>query len=524
MADMAATATVEGASAPGNWKKDAKKTNIANGKADATPPLRHYDVTAVASLRQQLGGAATAMKFIGFVSLTQILAGSIALPLITLIFAFVVVVTKGLRRGSTWAVMLAGISSAMLAPSVVSDILENWTTFSGLDEFKFLLGVAIYVIPACFVARGLFAFVAYRTHQRHGRSLTDPLAASPYEERLSIKKHPKFINKRRLKAYWLLSLSLLPYLLVWTARGTQAQKGSDIPTAMALGEWTFGVAITLATFVWGVRIYRRGRRAAMLPGSKLMERDNRPSVLYLRSFQDDGEIKLRARNANGRILLERLVKIPFEEVVTDHLWGCGPVVAIGDPNKKNGPAPLGAARDYVDHESWQQKATERMREAAMIVVIAAKTPGLAWEVNRIAKMGMASKLVILLPPVPAEDLRDRWQSLAGHSESGLVPPLDDLARLRALIFPEGTVAFISGTKSNDWTYEAVLDEAALVITNQSKALQGEAWQKFCRCSSDAELVEDASHSELQGIVVGINGFGVVCAASLARGWRRQGEV
>jgi len=30
-------------------------------------------------------------------------------------------------------------------------------------------------------------------------------------------------------------------------------------------------------------------------------------------------------------------------------------------------------------------------------------------------------------------------------------------------------------------------------------------------------VEDASHGELQGIVVGINGFGVVCAASRAKG-------
>lgn len=32
--------------------------------------------------------------------------------------------------------------------------------------------------------------------------------------------------------------------------------------------------------------------------------------------------------------MERLVKISFEELVTDHLWGYGPVVAIGDPRAK----------------------------------------------------------------------------------------------------------------------------------------------------------------------------------------------
>ena len=79
-----------------------------------------------------------------------------------------------------------------------------------------------------------------------------------------------------------------------------------------------------------VRIYRRARRNAMLPGSTLINKDPRPYILYLRSFEDDTRIKRSARTTNGRIILERLVKLSFEEIVTDHLWGYGPVLALGN--------------------------------------------------------------------------------------------------------------------------------------------------------------------------------------------------
>jgi hypothetical protein len=222
----------------------------------------------------------------------------------------------------------------------------------------------------------------------------------------------------------------------------------------------------------GVLIYRRARRAAMLPGSALVKKDTRPFVLYLRSFQDDGGIKLRARATNGRMLLERLVKIPFEEVVTDHLWVYGPVLAIGNPQVKRKSVPLGAARDFIDDSIWRQKATELMQAAAMIVAIVAGTEGLAWEIDTIAALGLTSKLVLLLPPVRAQELETRWRLLGNHASSDIVPPHVDFARVRALFFPAGRVARISGQKGNDWTYEAVLDEAALLIAKERSAVHG----------------------------------------------------
>jgi hypothetical protein len=48
--------------------------------------------------------------------------------------------------------------------------------------------------------------------------------------------------------------------------------------------------MALRPFVWGIHIYRRARKEAMLPGGELVKKDNRPIVLYLRSFHDDTKI------------------------------------------------------------------------------------------------------------------------------------------------------------------------------------------------------------------------------------------
>ena len=440
------------------------------------PPSLLFDVTRVASLRKRLGHAATALKIIGFGS--AIFLGFYLSDPLGLAFAVIVtlvtpgcasVVANQLRSGSTWAVALAAIWWVTWAAFQVRDVFSKPQEISGYS----ILYAAVVVGPLYFLARGLLAFAAYRAHRRHDRRLTDPLALNPYEEGLRIKKRPKLINKKSMAAYGLLTLSPLPYLLVWVSQLTHEVKVFPNPWRLT-GYQTGSFAIALAMVVCGARIYRRARRAAMLPGSALMKKDARPIVLYLRSFRDDSRIKLRARATNGRILLERLVKIPFEEVVTDHLWGYGPVLAIGNPQTKHGLAPLGAARDYVNDSSWQQKATELMREAAMIVVIAGGTEGLAWEVDTIAELGLAPKLVLLLPPVGVRELEARWRSFASHATSAIVSLQIDFARARALIFPKGSAALVLGDKGNDWTYEAVLDEAALVMAKERGAVDATA--------------------------------------------------
>jgi hypothetical protein len=149
------------------------------------------------------------------------------------------------------------------------------------------------------------------------------------------------------------------------------------------------------------------------------------------------------------------------------MWAYGPVLAIGDPSRKSKPATLGAARDYVDDSTWHQKAIELMDNAAMIVVVVGATQGLAWEIDTIASRGLLSKLVLLVTPMTVPKIRQRWQALAGYSN--LLPGQIDFAHARALVFAEGAPALIVGKQRNDWTYEAALDEAALIIAEQRDA-------------------------------------------------------
>jgi hypothetical protein len=198
-------------------------------------------------------------------------------------------------------------------------------------------------------------------------------------------------------------------------------------------------------------------------------KDARAPVLYLRSFRDDNDIKVRARASNGRILPERSIKISFEELVTDQLWGYGPVLALGDPQAQGQPAPLGAARDYPGMARWEEKVTELMQQASMILAIAGGTDGLTWEINRIVGLGLLWKLVILLPPLDVGALESRWRILKTTSLGEILPSGMDLTHIRAVFFPEGHAVLISGNRQNDWTYEAVLDEAVLIIGRSREA-------------------------------------------------------
>ena len=96
----------------------------------------------------------------------------------------------------------------------------------------------------------------------------------------------------------------------------------------------------------------------------------------------------------------------------------------------------------------------------MIVAIAGRTQGLAWEIDTIVRLGLVSKFVLLLPPVDMQELEARWQYLASNA-SAVLPSEIDLVRARAVVFQNGNAALISGDKRDDWTYEAVLDEAAV---------------------------------------------------------------
>ena len=428
------------------------------------------DVSRVALLRKRLVYAGTSMKVIGLLSAIMASAdtsnhigtwGAIAFGILLLWFSFRL--SNHLRLGETSTAIFIALWTMVyflvlglfaFLPMVLKDKIDFYSVIS----FVFF-----FFLPIYFVIRGLLDLRAYKSWLASNPSKFETFTLNPWEDKGKVaRKHPRFLNKSSIIAYFFVLIVPLPWLIM-TAVGLIEKAPSESDPAFLFGYYMATFAIDLSIWLLMIALYRRGRRHAMLPGNKLLKKDNRDVILYLRAFHDDRTIKIRARANDGRIFLERFVKISFEEFVTDHMWRYGPVIAIGDPRTKSKLAPLGAVRDFERDDTWQQKATELMQQASIIVAVVGQTEGLLWEIDTIIKLGFKSKLILLLPPVTTQDLKARCDSLVHHVKGAEFPQNIDLTHTLALIFPEDQVGVITADERNDWTYETVLDNAAQLI-------------------------------------------------------------
>ncbi len=442
---------------------------MTSEKAGSASPVTEIDVSDTVRLRQRVSRAAKSLKVIGLLSAVTLLFDLYgyleflpALLCAMLLPGSANLVAQRLRSGSVRAAAAAAVWGLLWLGFVSFDAFPK-AFKNGLDTYSFL-GSLIFCVPLLFLALGLVAVIRHRSAMVAAGEAD--LRAHPWEEGLRVKVRPRFVNVN-LGAVLFVLLSPLPLLFLWLSQIAQETKLFSDSARLAgyiLGTWS----IIFGSIYWGVRIYRRARRKALLPGSALAKKDPRPVVLYLRSFNDDSALRMWARTTNGRILPERLVRASFEEVVTDHLWGYGPVRAIGDPRARDKTAPLGAARDYTIDSDWQNQVVGLMRQACMIVAVAAESDGLAWEIDAVVKHGFLPKFVLLLPPVDSQEREARLCFLANRMAGLDFPFRLALERLRSVIFPEGRVTLICGGKRNDWTYEACLDQAALAILDVSR--------------------------------------------------------
>lgn len=431
-----------------------------------------HDLTGVVRLRKHIGHAAFSFQVIGCISWITLLyfwaaerRFTVALFVLLLILPGLVTSTaKGLRSGSFLA---AGVIAVCTLPVIVIVANLSWQLRNApAGNIYWVIGAGIVYVPIYFLIRGIIALACWLSTRR--RNVDFKLLSYPWEDGLRVKRRPRFLHLLNAQVISLILVSaLLVVLLVAFRFINEPNRASSIATHA--GEVMASFLVLLIPATWVVRIYRQARRAAMLPGSALIKRDTRPFVLYLRSFQDDTDIKLRARASNGRILPEQLLKVPFEEVLCDHLWGYGPVLAIGNPQTKGTSLPLGAARDYASDSSWQYEAERLMQNASMIVAVAGKTQGLAWEIDKIINLGLLSKFVLILPPVNRRDMQDRLLLLTNHVPNLPIPLKLDLAHAHAITFPQQCAQQLISRDRSDWAYEAALDQAAMtILTNQTK--------------------------------------------------------
>jgi hypothetical protein len=221
----------------------------------------------------------------------------------------------------------------------------------------------------------------------------------------------------------------------------------------------------LGLLVLGAVILWVARRLRSVDARRLMLRDPRPPVLYLRSFGDD---KLRLWTATfGRpSLIERFTPRRFdrfEEVLVRYLSRYGPVIAVNPPGTRL--APLEAARETIEPADWHSAVADWMAHAALIVFLAPPsrvTQGLHWELRTVAERGQLDKALVVVPPVSAEQLQARWRAF-GTACAGLWPftvarPLAD-PRALVLAFRHGRWDVATADTRTEWSYAAALDQA-----------------------------------------------------------------
>jgi len=221
----------------------------------------------------------------------------------------------------------------------------------------------------------------------------------------------------------------------------------------------------LGLLVLGAILFRLARRFGAADARRLMLRDRRPPVLYLRSFGDD-RLKLWTATLGRSSLIERFTLRRFdrfEEVLVRHLSRYGPVIAISPPSTRL--APLGAARETIYSADWQSVVASWMDQSALIVFLAPPsraTEGLQWELRTVTARGQWDTTLVVVPPVPAEKLQASWQSFAAAC-AGLWPftvagPLAD-PRALVLAFRHGRWDVTTADRRTEWSYAAALDRA-----------------------------------------------------------------
>jgi hypothetical protein len=136
------------------------------------------------------------------------------------------------------------------------------------------------------------------------------------------------------------------------------------------------------------RVDARGRKMRQWDALSALQRDLRPPVLFLRSFDDDDIYDLTGRT--GRIGLHR-----GEDNLCKALRRVGPVIAIGRPGERL--PEVGAARLYVSDRTWQAAVRFFLEQAQVVVIIVGRSSGVRWEIQTALELFRPEGLLFHFP-------------------------------------------------------------------------------------------------------------------------------
>jgi hypothetical protein len=181
-----------------------------------------------------------------------------------------------------------------------------------------------------------------------------------------------------------------------------------------------------------------------------------------------------------RLLFNRNVDTT-EEQLAQALRSLGPLVAVGRPNERF--STPGAAKIYVDHDSWQRTVLEMIGQSQLVILQPAATEGVWWEVENVFRMVPPRNVLLCLWAVQDGDDLDLTRARLnrilpkpirclrpGHAfvwfEGDWTPQVEHLRVASPFLWPfRGTTADLGATlscflESHEWATNGAPPRAA----------------------------------------------------------------
>ena len=167
----------------------------------------------------------------------------------------------------------------------------------------------------------------------------------------------------------------------------------------------------------GVLLVRSGWKYDPPAAEAVLARDPRPPIVYLRSFQDDGQLLIAGSRWQMiyHLFFNYLAGVGPEQELALTLQRIGPVVAIGKPGERL--PELGAARLYAGDDEWRGVVEDLLHRARLVVLKVGATANLWWEAERAAALVPRQRLLFVTIGEVSESVRQRFAALFGTPQA-----------------------------------------------------------------------------------------------------------
>jgi hypothetical protein len=218
--------------------------------------------------------------------------------------------------------------------------------------------------------------------------------STPPESRKAVERRERLARARAARArrhpgvgLLLISFAVATSVVIFLVEFVLWVQGVNV------NRWPYN--ITSQVFFVSIALVARGRRMRLGGAERLLTKDARAPIVYLRPFgADRAEIGKRMSSRVRISLSERFVKT-YEQRLARALRKIGPFVAVGNPAER---LPLlGAARMYAADEDWQATVGELIGRAGVVLLHAGEGDGFTWEVQHVIKHCAAARAILSLP-------------------------------------------------------------------------------------------------------------------------------